>query len=134
MMSSSLCYYSDAYILVKGTITVKRIAGPAQSQIIGKNLVFKNRAPFTDCISEINISQIDNTKYIDVVIPVYIDILYNDNHSKTSGSLWQYYSDQPYLTNAGTISEFLVADNRTSFKLKQKIPGIAGDNGIKMLK
>ena len=88
MMSSSLCYYSDAYILVKGTITVKRIAGPAQSQIVGKNLVFKNRAPFTDCIIEINISQIDNTKYIDVVIPVYIDILYNDNHSKTSGSLW----------------------------------------------
>ena len=134
MMRSSLCYYSDAYTLVKGPITVRRVAGTAQPQNVSKNLVFKNCAPFTDWISEINISQIDYTKYIDVIIPVYINILYSNNHSETSGSLLQYYRDEPDLTNAGAISEFLAADNRTSFELKQKNPGVTGDNGTKILK
>ena len=50
-------------------------------------MIFKNRAPFADCISEINNTQIDNAKDIDVVIPMYNLIEYNDNYSKTSESL-----------------------------------------------
>ena len=75
--------------------------------------MFKNCAPFTDCISEINNTQIDNAKYIDVVMPMYNLIEYSDNYSKTSGSLWQYYKDDPN-------------DNLTdskSFKYKVKITG-----------
>ena len=53
--------------------------------------MFKNCAPFTDCISEINNNQIDNAKYVDVVTPMYNLIEYSDNYLKTSVRLWQYY-------------------------------------------
>ena len=60
-----------------------------------KGVIFKNYALFIDCISEINNTQIDNVKYINVVIPMYNLIEYSNNYSKTSGSLWQYYRDDP---------------------------------------
>ena len=87
MFTSSLCYYSDAYILVKGTITVPNMAAAtAVSNNGNKKVIFKNRASFTDCTSEINNTQVDNAKDIDVVMPMYNLIEYN--YSKTSGSLW----------------------------------------------
>ena len=58
-------------------------------------MIFKNCAPFADCISEINNTQIDNAKDIDVVMPMYNLIEYNDNYSKTSESLQQHYRDEP---------------------------------------
>ena len=51
-----------------------------------KGAVFKNCASFTDCISEINNTQIDNAKYINVVMPMYSFIEYSDNCLKIS--LW----------------------------------------------
>ena len=62
---------------------------------INKEEIFQNCAPFTDHISKINNTQIDNAKDLDVVIPTYNFIKYRKNYSKTSGSLWQYYSDDP---------------------------------------
>ena len=70
MLNSSLCDYSDAYILVSRTITISNtgtVANPSNS----KNIIIKNWAPFTDCISEINNTQIDNAKDIGVVMPMY---------------------------------------------------------------
>ena len=55
-----------------------------------KGVAFKNCASFTNCISEINNTQIDNAKDIDIVMPMYNLTEYNDNYSKTSGGLWQY--------------------------------------------
>ena len=55
-----------------------------------KGVAFKNCAPFTNCISEINNTQIDNAKDIDIVMPMYNLIEFSDNYSKTSQSLWQY--------------------------------------------
>ena len=71
MLRSSLCDYSDAYILVSATITLPNTvaAGAAASNV--KNII-KNCAPFTNCISEINNTQIDNAKDIDVVMPIRI--------------------------------------------------------------
>ena len=57
--------------------------------------MFKNCVAFTDFISEINNTKKDNAKYIDVVMPMFNLIQYSDNYSKTSGSLWQYYRDDP---------------------------------------
>ena len=57
-----------------------------------KGVIFKNCAPFTDCISEINNTQIDNAKYIVVVMLMYNIIC--DNYSKTLGGLWQYHMIQ----------------------------------------
>ena len=58
------------------------------SNIYRKGVVFTNCGPFTDCISEINNTQIDNAKDIDVVMPMYNLVEYCDNYSKISGSLW----------------------------------------------
>ena len=69
MIRSSLCDYSDAYILVKGNKTVNNTAGagnPAGNT--NKKVIFKNCAPFTNCISKINNTQIDNAEYIDIVM------------------------------------------------------------------
>ena len=89
MLRYSLCDYGDAYILVKGNITVKNTASDgADANNTNKKVVFKNCAPFTNCISKINNVDIDNAKYIDIVTPMYNLIEYSDNYSKTSGSLW----------------------------------------------
>ena len=87
MINSSLCGYSDAYIFVKGTITIAQVEPPAQPQYVGKNVVFKNCTPFTDCISEINNAQIDDAKYINVIMAMYNLVKYSDNYSKTSRGL-----------------------------------------------
>ena len=83
MLKSSLCDYSDAYILVKGTISVnKTAAAGAGANNTNKKVIFENSAPFTNCISEINNTQIDNAKDIDIVMPMYNLIEYSDNYEK----------------------------------------------------
>ena len=76
MSKSSLCDYSDAYILVNGTITVNNtVAADADANYTNEKVIFKNCAPFTNCISEINNTQVDNAKDIDIVMPMYNLIL-----------------------------------------------------------
>ena len=75
MLRSRLCDYSDAYILVSG------------------NIIVRNCAPFTNCISETNNKKIDNAN----VMPMYDLIEYSDNYFEISESLWQYYIDEPLL-------------------------------------
>ena len=71
-LRSSLCYYSDAYVLVKGTITVgNTAAADANANNTNKKVIFKNCVPFISCISRINNTQIDDAHYIDVVMPMY---------------------------------------------------------------
>ena len=91
MLRSDLCDYSDAYIFVKGTITV---TGTNNDNRRSKKLVFKNKAPFRSCISKINNTFIDNAKDLDIVMPVYTLLEYSDNCSMTSGSLWNCYRDE----------------------------------------
>ena len=64
-----------------------------------KRAVFKDFTPFTDCISEINKTQVDNAKGLDVVMPMYNVIECSDSYSKTSGCSWQYYRHQPSDNN-----------------------------------
>ena len=131
MLSSSLCDYSNAYILVSGTITITDVAAGGGNN--SKQVVFKNFAPFTNCTneSEINNTQIDNAKYIDVLIPIYNLIEYTNNYSKTSVGLWQYYIDETVLADDGTPTSF--AGNNASFKYKQKITDSTGDDGTKAI-
>ena len=116
MLRSNLCDYADAYILVKGTITITGAGDDDAAKRLderNKGIIFKNCAPFTKCISRINNTDIDNAQDIDIVMPMYNLIEYSDNYSKTSGSLWQYYKDEP----KNNIAEF------ESFKSKVKITG-----------
>ena len=130
MLRSSLCDYSDAYILIKGNITVNNTAaaGGVAANDINKKLIFKNCAPFTSCISKINNTQIDNAEYIDIVMPMYNLIEYSDNYSKTSGSLWQYCKEIPAVNNAGNIVDFNGANATDSFNFKTKITGQTAAN------
>ena len=76
--------------------------------------------------------QIDNTASINIIMPMYNLMDYSDNFSRTSGSLWQYYRDEPDLTDNGGIKNFHVGDNnRASFKFKQKITGVTAAGGTK---
>ena len=75
MLESSLCDYSDAYILVKGRITItggEADAAARQADERDKGVAFRNYAPFINYISEINNTQVDNAKDIDIVMPMYI--------------------------------------------------------------
>ena len=127
MLRSSLCDYSDAYILVKANISVNNTAADgAGANNTNKKVIFKNCAPFTNCISKINNTQINNAECIDIVMPMYNLIEYSDNYSKTSGSLWQYYKDIPN----GDIADFNGANATDSFNFKTKITGQTNNNGI----
>ena len=92
MLRSSLYDYSDAYILVKETITIANTAAEGEDpNNRNKKVTVTSCAPFTDCISEINNKEIDHAKSIDAVMPMYNLIQYSDNYSKSFGSLWQNY-------------------------------------------
>ena len=87
MLTSSLCDYSDAYILVSGTIAIPGTGNNDAARQLderNKGVVFKIRVPFTDCISEINNTQIDNAKYVDAVMPMHNLIECSNDYSKTS--------------------------------------------------
>ena len=104
MLRPSLCDYGDAYILVKGNITVNNTAvADAGANNTNKKVIYKNCAPFTNCISKINNTQIDNAEYIDIVMPMYNLIEYSDNYSKTSGSLWQYCKEIPAVDDGDIV-------------------------------
>ena len=119
MLRSSLCDCSDAYILAKGTITVPNTGTAAAANNRNKKVTFKNCASFTNCISEIN-SKIDHAKDIEIVMPMYNLIEYSDNYSKTFGTLWQYYRDEPFINNNGILIDVPDDPDRASFKYKQK--------------
>ena len=73
MLRASLCDYSDTYVIVSGTITItggeNNDAGRRLDER-NKEVIFKNCAPFTDCMSEINNTEVNNAKYVDVVMPM----------------------------------------------------------------
>ena len=115
ILRSSLCAYADAYIPIKGTITITGAGDGAAIRFDERNkgIIFKNFAPFTKCICRINGTEIDNAQDIDIVMPMYDLIEYSDNYSKTSGSLWQCYKDDN--------SDHIIQSE--SFKYKIKITG-----------
>ena len=131
MLRSSLCDYSDAYILVKRNISVNNNAGAgAASNNINKKVILKNCAAFTNCISKKHNTQIDNAEYIDIVMLMYNLIEYSDNYPKTSGSLRQYCKEILAVNNAGNIVDFNGANAAASFNFKTKITGKTNNDGI----
>ena len=103
-LESSLCDYSDAYILVTGDIT-------ATPNNVVTQLVSKNCAPFKNCRTEMNDIFIGNVDFINITIPMYNLIEYSDNYSETSGSLWNFKRDE-IINNANVTYD----NNFPSFK------------------
>ena len=130
MLRPSLRDYSDAYILVKGNISVSNTAATsADANNPNKKVIFKNCPPFTYCINQIKITQVDNAKDNDIVMPMYNLIEYSDNYSKTSRSLWQYFQDILAVNNNGDIVDFNGAYVTDLFNIKAKIAGQTDDDG-----
>ena len=94
MLRSDLCDFRDVYIVVKGTITTEQNTN-INNDGHNKPFVFKNNAPFISCILKINSVLIDNAEDLDFVMPMYNLIEYKKNYRKTTGSLWNYYRDEP---------------------------------------
>ena len=111
MRRSDICDFSDAYIVVEGDITLE---GDNDTNKRNKNLSFKNHAPFINCISKISGVKIDSIEDFDVVMPMYNLLEYSKNYRKTTGSLWNYYRDEP--SNP-------LSSSSESFKYKTNIVG-----------
>ena len=121
MLRSSLCDYSDAYILVNWNISVNNTAAEGHAaNNTNKKVIFKHCVPFTSCISKINNTQIDDAEYIDIVMSMYNLIEYSYNCSKTPGSLWQYCKEIASVNNADNIVDFYEANGTYSLSFKIK--------------
>ena len=120
MLRSSLCDYSDAYILVKGTITV---IGNHPRDRQNRPLILKNNAPFASCITRINGELIEDADDLDIVMPMYNLLEYSKNYRKNIGSLHNYYRDElsDYANNDNFANINVV--NSEAFKYKNKIIG-----------
>ena len=98
MLRSNLFDYSDAYILVKGTITVTApgVNNGAKNIRAKRNrpLILKNNAPFVSCITRINGELIEDADDLDIVMSMYNLLEYSKNYRKTIGSLYNYYRDE----------------------------------------
>ena len=126
MLRSNLYDSSDAYILVKGTITV---TAPGANNGVNnirdkknRSLILKNNAPFVSCIIRINGELIEDAYDLDIVMPMYNLLEYSKNYRETIGSLYNYYRDE--LTNDGN-DNFANRNvvNSEAFKYKNKITG-----------
>ena len=129
MLKSSLCDYSDAYILVKGKITITGAGADVaarQADERDKGVAF-NCAPFTTCISEINNTQVDNAKDIDIIMPMYNLIEYSNNYAKTTGSLWQYFRDEPNDNLKDSES------SKSKIKITGKTPAAGNEKDVEIM-
>ena len=118
-IESSLCDYSDVYILVIGNVTVT--PNNAATQV-----AFKNCAPFNKCRTEISDTFVDEADFINMTMPMYNLIEYRDNYSDTSAIVWQFKRDE--ITNNADMTN----DNYApSFKNKSSLIGNTGEDGTK---
>ena len=118
-LESSLCDYSDAYILVTGNIT-------ATPNNAATQVVFKNCAPFKDCRTEINDTFVDYADFVNITIPMYNLIENSDNYSDTSGSFWGFKRDE-IVDNADVTND----NNAPLFKYKASAIGNTENNRTK---
>ena len=122
MLRSNLCNYSDAHILVKGTIPVNGIVNRAENEILRRNrpLILKNNAPFVSCMTKINNEFIEDADDLDIVMPMYNLLEYIKNYRKT---IYNYYRDE--LSDDNNLNNFPNTNvvNSNTFKYKNKITG-----------
>ena len=87
MLRSDLCDFNDAYIVVKGIVTVAVSTNERDRDEINRQVILKNNAPFISCISKINGVLLENAEDLDILMPMYNLLEYSKNYSKTYASL-----------------------------------------------
>ena len=122
MLRSDLCDYSDAYVWTKGKITV---IDPNNNANLDRRLTLKNNEPFISCISKINGELVENAEDLNIVIPMYNLLEYSKNYEETSGSLFNYYRDEPknYDEGDGDNAINISIRGSNSFDYKTKFTG-----------
>ena len=128
MWRSNLCNYSDAYILVKGTIVV---AGNNLRDRQNRPLILKNNAPFISCITRITGELIEDADDLDIVMPMYNLLEYSKNYRKTIGSLYNYYRDELSVDADDYNFSNIKVVNSNTFKYKNKIINNTNNAGTK---
>ena len=127
MLRSNLCDYSDAYVLVKGRITVTAPGANNGANNIrdesNRPVILKNNASFVSCITRINGESIEDADDLDIVMSMYNLLEYSKNYRKTIESLYNYYRDE--LSNDVDDNNFdnIKVVNSNAFKYKNKIIG-----------
>ena len=86
MLRQDVWGFSDGYTVAIGDITFTKVNNRGFIDIRNRYLAFKNKAPFTNCISKINNVLISNSEDLHVVMPMYILLEYSKNYRKTTGS------------------------------------------------
>ena len=122
ILKSDLCDFSDAYIVVKGDITLTKTADRDFIDVRNSFLAFKNNAPFPDYILKVNGVLINNAENLDGVMPMYNLFEYSKNYRKTTESFWSYYRDEPNDFPVNNYNANLTT-NSESFKYKTSIAG-----------
>ena len=124
MLRSNLCDYSDAYVLVKGTITV---TAPGANNGVNnvrdkknRSLILKNNALFVSCITRIKLNE--DADDLDIVMPMYNLLECSKNYRKTIGSLYNYYRDELTRDGKDNFANRNVV-NSEAFKYKNKTTG-----------
>ena len=122
MLRSDLCNNSDAYVWVKGKIT---ITNPNDNANFNKELTLKNNVPFISCISKSNNELVENAEDLDILMPMYNLLEYSKNYEKTSGSLFNSYRDEPnnLIIGDGDDAINISIRNSKSFDYKTNIMG-----------
>ena len=127
LLRSNLCNYSDAYILVKGTITITAPGVNNNANNIrdkrNRPLILKNNAPFVSCITRINGELFEDANDLDIVIPMYNLLEYSKNYIKTIGSLYNYYRNELSDDSDDNNFDNIKVVNSEAFKYKNKIIG-----------
>ena len=123
VIKSSHCDSSDAYILVTGNIT-------AADDDANARVAFKNCSQFTKCITHINDEHVANADNLNIIMAMCNFIEYSDNYSDTSGSLWQFKSDEQNINNGNPDN--VTTDDSAPFRCKSNFyePLTADDNGV----
>ena len=122
MLRSNLCDYSDAYILVNGTITVTEDRQNKRDRQ-NRPLILKNNAPFISCITRINGELIEDADDLDIIMPMYNLLEYSNNYRKTRESLYNYYRDELSDDNDSDNLGNIKVVNSKAFKYKNKTIG-----------
>ena len=149
MLRSDLRDFNDAYIVVKGNITVVKKTFAADdfeepnyavanvtatndennNTFDEKKLIFKNNAPFINCISKINGIKIDNAEDLDVVMTMYNLRECRKNYRKTTGSLWNYYRDEPNSsTDNNNITHSILSSESFDYKANFMENGVTNNS------
>ena len=100
--------------------------------LVIRNCFLKNNAPFINCISKINGVKIDNAENLDDVMPMYNLLEYSKNYRKRTGSLWNYYREEPSCTiGDNNITQSISISESFDYKAIFMENGVTHDNLIK---